>query len=119
MGNRLAGERVVCLREYALTRRNRGARKLILYWLVSCTIAASTMRLSVFNQYVENYPEPDQVLVYNAFTGGFASLDASTFAILKRADAGGMLDDSERQLIDPELFDDSVGVLVESRAAEE
>src|SRR5262249_2427963 len=80
------------------------------------------MRLSAFNQYVVDYPEPGQTLVYNTFSGGFASLDASTFALLKKADAGGMLDDSERQFIEPELsdlFDDSVGILVESRAAEE
>jgi uncharacterized protein len=80
------------------------------------------MRLSAFNQYVADYPEPGQTLVYNTFSGGFASLDASTFAILMKADAGGMLDDSERQLIEPELsdlFDDSVGILVDSRAAEE
>src|SRR5262249_19030110 len=80
------------------------------------------MRLSAFNQYVVDYPEPGQTLVYNTFSGGFASLDASTFALLKKADAGGMLDDSERQFIEPELsdlFDDPVGILVESRAAEE
>ncbi len=84
--------------------------------------AAKQMRLSAFNQYVPDYPEAGQTLVYNTFSGGFASLDASTFALLMKADAGGMLDDSERQLIEPELsdlFDDSVGILVESRAAEE
>src|SRR5262245_41696467 len=77
------------------------------------------VRLSVFNVYVPDFPEPGQTLVYNTFSGGFVSLDASTLAVLNKADAGGELDAAERPLVDPEYFDDAVGILVESRLAEE
>ena len=77
------------------------------------------MKLSAFNVFVDGFPDPDSTLVYNTFSGGFVSLDAETLAVLKKADAGGELDSAERELIDPDFFDDSVGILVESRAAEE
>lgn len=77
------------------------------------------MKLSAFNVYVDKFPEADTALVYNTFTGGFVSLDEATLAVLRKADAGGELEADERELIDPEFFDDSVGILVESRAVEE
>ncbi len=77
------------------------------------------MRLSAFNVYVPGFPEADSTLVYNTFSGGFVSLDPATLAVLKKADAGGELGAVERELVDPEFFDESVGILVESRAAEE
>jgi uncharacterized protein len=77
------------------------------------------VKLSAFNVYVDKFPEADSTLVYNTFTGGFVSLDVATLAVLRKADAGGELEADERELIDPEFFDESVGILVESRKTEE
>ena len=77
------------------------------------------MRLSVFNIYVADSPQPGTTLVYNTYSGGFVTLDAATLSVLRKADAGGKLEDEEEERIDPELFDESVGVLVHSREAEE
>jgi uncharacterized protein len=68
---------------------------------------------------VANSPEPGTTLVHNTFSGGFVTLPDDTLAVLRKVDAGGELDATERELIDPELFDPDVGVLVESRSAEE
>lgn len=77
------------------------------------------MKLSAFNLYVSEFPEADSTLVYNTFSGGFVALDVATLAVLKKADAGGELDAAEQELVDPEFFDESVGILVESRSVEE
>ena len=77
------------------------------------------MRLSAFNIYVPDYPDADSTLIYNTFSGGFVALDAATMAVLNKADAGGELDAAEQELVDPEFFDESVGILVESRSVEE
>jgi uncharacterized protein len=78
------------------------------------------MRLSTFNQYVDGYPEPGSVLVHNTLSGGFAIVDSETLALLRRADAGDELSDEERAVVDdPDLSDPDVGVVVESREAEE
>src|SRR5262245_53653904 len=77
------------------------------------------MRLSAFNVYVADFPDPGLTLIYNTFSGGFVSVDAMTIAALRKADAGQRLDAAEAALVDPELLDEDVGVLVESRGAEE
>jgi uncharacterized protein len=77
------------------------------------------VKLSGFNIYVGDSPEPGSTLVYNTFSGGFAILDAATLATLRKADAGGTLSPEEQELVDPDFFDRDVGILVESRAAEE
>jgi uncharacterized protein len=77
------------------------------------------VRLSAFNVYIPDYPEADQTLIYNTFSGGFVAIETSTLAVLKKADAGAELDASEQAFVDPEFFDDSVGILTETRAAEE
>jgi uncharacterized protein len=77
------------------------------------------VKLSAFNVYMPDYPETGSTLIYNTFSGGFVTLDAETLAVLHRADAGAELDASEQQLIDPDFFDESVGILTESRAVEE
>jgi len=77
------------------------------------------VKLSAFNVYVPAFPDVDSTLVYKTFSGGFVALDSATLAVLKKADAGGELDAAERELIDPEFFDDTVGILVESRSVEE
>jgi uncharacterized protein len=69
--------------------------------------------------YIPEYPEAGSTLVYNTFSGEFVSLDAATLAVLRKADAGVELDASEREVIDPDFFDESVGILTESRGAEE
>jgi uncharacterized protein len=57
--------------------------------------------------------------VYNTYSGGFVSLDDETLSVLKKADTGAELSAAEQALVDPEYFDASVGILVESREAEE
>src|SRR6476620_7922206 len=77
------------------------------------------VRLSTFNLYVSDFPEPGTTLVHNTFSGGFAELSAPTLAALRKADAGHPLDPSERDLIDPDLSDSNVGIVVEDRPSEE
>jgi uncharacterized protein len=78
------------------------------------------MRLSCFNHYVENYPEPGSTLIHNTLSGGFTIVDDETLAALRKADAGGELSAGELLLADdPDLRDPDVGVVVESREAEE
>jgi uncharacterized protein len=78
------------------------------------------MRLSCFNHYVENYPERGSTLIHNTLSGGFTVVDDDTLAALRKADSGAELDDGERLLAeDPDLSDPDVGVVVESREAEE
>jgi uncharacterized protein len=73
------------------------------------------MRLSVFNLYVEDHPEPGCTLVYNTFTGGFVVLERAELGALRRLDAG----EGEAVGVDPAYLDPAVGILVESREAEE
>lgn len=78
------------------------------------------MRLSAFNQYVADFPEPGDTLVHNTFSGGFAVLDAETIDALRAADRGEALTAAQKQLVDdPELRDRDVQIVVESREAEE
>lgn len=77
------------------------------------------VRLSAFNVYLPGRPDPDSTLIYNTFTGGFAVLESAALDVLRKADAGIELEPQELSAIDPDLFDESVGVLVESREAEE
>jgi uncharacterized protein len=77
------------------------------------------VRLSTFNLYVSDFPEPGTTLVHNTFSGGFAELTAPTLAALRKADGGQPLDASERELIDPQLADPDVGIVVEDRQTEE
>jgi uncharacterized protein len=77
------------------------------------------MRLSGFNLYVADCPVEGRTLVHNTFTGGFVTLPEEELAVLRAADAGQALSEAERAAIDPEYFDPAVGILVESREAEE
>src|SRR5262245_18785924 len=77
------------------------------------------VRLSTFNLYVSDFPEPGTTLVHNTFSGGFAELSAPTLAALRKADAGHPLDPAESDLIDPELSDPDVGIVVDDRQVEE
>jgi uncharacterized protein len=80
------------------------------------------VRLSAFNIYLSDFPEPGATLVYNTFSGGFVTLDAETLGVLRKADGGGALDEHERALLAEDwgdFADSSVGIVVESRTAEE
>lgn len=78
------------------------------------------MRLSCFNHYVADYPEPGSTLIHNTLSGGFIVVDDETLAALRKADDGAELTDAERELVaDPDLADPDVAVLVASREAEE
>ncbi len=77
------------------------------------------VRLSAFNLYVSDFPEPGTTLVHNTFSGGFAELPAPTLAALRKADAGHALEPAEQALIDPDLSDPDVGIVVENRQVEE
>jgi uncharacterized protein len=78
------------------------------------------MRLSAFNLYVENYPEADDTLIHNTFTGAYVVLPATEVEILRRAERGEPLAADEQAIAaDAELRDPDVGILVESRREEE
>lgn len=77
------------------------------------------MRLSAFNVYVADQPERGMTLVYNSFTGAFAALDDAVLAVLRKADRGEELPAAERALVGAELLDEELGVVVDSREAEE
>jgi uncharacterized protein len=85
-----------------------------------CVQSSRPVRLSGFNLYVANFPERGATLVQNTLSGGFTVLDEETLAALRKADAGLPLDEHERALAtDPDLSDPDVGVMVESREAED
>lgn len=75
------------------------------------------MRLSTFNLYVEDYPEPGSVLVNNTFSGAFAVLDADELAALRAIDAGESPPPSFE--LDSDLADPDVGIVVADLASEE
>lgn len=68
-----------------------------------------SVQLSAFNVYLPGFPESGETLVYNTFSGASVVLGDELLASL-RAGTGEP---------DPDLLDPDVGVLVESRAAEE
>jgi uncharacterized protein len=69
------------------------------------------VQLSSFNVYVEGFPAAGETLVYNTFSGGSVVLDNHYLAQLRAA--------ADRAEPDTDLADRDLGVLVESRAAEE
>ncbi len=78
------------------------------------------MRLSGFNLYVERYPEPDDTLIHNTFTGAYVVLPTADVEVLRRADRGERITDDEAAIAgDPDLADPDVGIVVESRKDEE
>lgn len=78
------------------------------------------MPLSAFNLYVDDYPAAGQTLVHNTFSGAFVVLPAPDLDALRKSDRGEALSAAERTAaLDPDLRDRDVGVVVESRAAEE
>jgi len=78
------------------------------------------MRLSVFNHYVSGFPEPDETLVHNTFSGAYVVLPTSTVDALERADRGETLSaDEQHEVNDPDLRDSDVGIVVASLAEEE
>jgi uncharacterized protein len=78
------------------------------------------MRLSTFNHYVSDYPEPGQTLIHNTFSGAYVVVEDEQLAALRKADRGAALTEDELALaIDDELADPDVGVIVDSLEAEE
>lgn len=78
------------------------------------------MRLSVFNHYVPGFPDPEDTLIHNTFSGAYVVLPTVTVDALERMDRGEPLTAEERELVDDsELVDPDVGVVVDSHAAEE
>ena len=78
------------------------------------------MRLSVFNLYVENYPDADSTLVHNTLSGAYVVLENEALEVLRRADRGEKISCDEQEIVDEEdLWDEDVAVVVESRASEE
>ncbi len=78
------------------------------------------MRLSAFNLYVDRYPEPDDTLIHNTFTGAYVVLPTSDVDVLRRAERGEPLSPEEQEIAaDPDLTDPNVAVVVESRNHEE
>ncbi len=78
------------------------------------------MRLSVFNQYVENCPAAGETLVHNTFSGAYVVLDNEVLAALRKADRSEVLSADESDMVgDPDLSDPAVAIVVESRSTEE
>ncbi|MFH0903070.1 MAG: radical SAM protein [Pseudomonadota bacterium] len=77
------------------------------------------VQFSKFNLYLADYPEPGDTLVYNAFSGGSVVFDHPTLAALRSIDKSNSSSEAARALADPELLDESVGVLTPSHQAEE
>jgi uncharacterized protein len=77
------------------------------------------VRQSKFNVFILEHPQPGETLVYNTFTGAHVVLDAPTLAAFRKLDADLPLDAAEAALIDPAYLDEDVGILVDSRAAED
>lgn len=76
------------------------------------------MLLSRFNLYVEDVPEPGEILVHNTFSGAYVVLNPDDLATLEKHGRGLALDPAERRLID-ELADPDMGMVVTSHADEE
>ena len=72
------------------------------------------MQLSAFNVYVAGFPASGETLVYNTFSGGSVVLDDPFLARLRDPDAV-----AEAAAAAPDLYDADLGLIVESRAAEE
>lgn len=77
------------------------------------------MRTSRFNVLVADHPAPGETLIYNSFTGAFVVVDAATCATLAKLDAGTSLEADDQARIDPMFLDPDVGIVVESREAED
>ena len=78
------------------------------------------MRLSVFNLYVENYPDATSTLVHNTLSGAYVVLENEALEVLRRADRGENISVDEQKIVNEEdLWDEDVAVVVESRASEE
>ncbi len=78
------------------------------------------MRLSVFNQYVPGFPDSEETLIHNTFSGAYVVLPTETVEVLRRADRGEVLAAGQRELVaDPDLCDPDVGIVVASLEAEE
>ncbi|WP_428264715.1 radical SAM protein [Haliangium sp.] len=77
------------------------------------------MRLSAFNLYLHDVPEPGEVLIHNTFSGAYVVLEREALAALEKRDGGQPLDPEEQALADdPELSDPDIRVLVDSHEAE-
>lgn len=72
------------------------------------------VQLSAFNVLVDRFPAPGETLVYNTFSGG--SVVVASDWLARAQAAGGVVDPAD---CDPALADPDLGILVESRAAEE
>jgi uncharacterized protein len=78
------------------------------------------MRLSTFNHYVSDYPDPGQTLIHNTFSGAYVVVEDEQLAALRKADRGAALTEAEAELAsDPELADPNVAVVVSSLEEEE
>lgn len=78
------------------------------------------VRLSGFNIYVEGFPEPGSTLVHNTFSGAYVVLGNDDLELLRRADRGEELTETETAAVsDPELWDSDVAICVANRKTEE
>ena len=78
------------------------------------------MRLSRFNQYVPDAPEPGETLVHNTLAGSYAVLESEELELLRRVDAGLLPTSKARAIVEAyELMDPDVGIVTASYEAEE
>lgn len=76
------------------------------------------MRLSVFNHYVTAFPEADETLIHNTFSGAYVVLPTAVVEALRRGERGDALE-LTGEVDARELSAPDVGVLVASLAQEE
>jgi uncharacterized protein len=79
---------------------------------------APVMRLSRFNVYLADFPEPGDTLIYNHLSGGMVPVTAEGMALLRRIDAGEPTTEAELAEV-AELEDPDYGVLVPNVAEDE
>ncbi len=77
------------------------------------------MRLSAFNQYLEDYPGRGQTLIHNTFSGAFVVLDKDELSALRGADQAARDGAAWVFPIDSDLSDPDVGIVVPSLEREE
>lgn len=76
------------------------------------------MRLSAFNLYVQDFPDPDQVLIHNTFSGAYVVVHRHTLEALRQADDGHDQDELDADDL-AACSDPDVGIVVDSLEREQ
>jgi uncharacterized protein len=77
----------------------------------------STLRLSSFNLYLDDFPAQGSSLIYNSLTGAFLEVPTETRRALEQVDRGEL--DASQVDIDPQWLDEDAQFLVPSQERDE